>query len=215
MAPKKKVQVRAQLEHYDWLDDPMTGEHAGRARVRATVTWGPLVAKAPGGTQPPMHVVVEVTADGRVTRLEIDDPAGITTRRLRDLPLSELRMAARKALAREMERHGEPSLRIPPRVRARAARSFREVRRPGRRGRDIFEYLTIAEDYLRLVDEVDNPVQVLAERYGLTPSQAPQLLYRLRRPPLDLLKPLGRGLPGGELTEKAKALQRERKEMGR
>lgn len=184
--------------HYIDADALTSSLPAGRAKVRLVSPDVPL-----------LYFVLHVDLDGHVAAMEIHShaPGGLRAEHLRSVPLAEMQRAARKKLVEYVtEDRALPTFHVPPTVVAHAATAIRDTARPGRAGRDMAEYLAIAAEYDRLVDEVKNPIQVLAKQFFVGEPQMSQLIYRLKRPPFNLLSKGKRGKAGGKLTDKAKAL---------
>lgn len=125
-------------------------------------------------------------------------PGGVTSRLLRRLPLGELVAAVRKDLlsvAQYLSRQDGPD------YAEVADNAERFARRPGRRGRKDRDYAEIAAAYVEILATNDRkPVETLASRTFLSPSQLRNVLYEARR--RDLLTKSPPGRPGGQLTEK-------------
>jgi hypothetical protein len=148
--------------------------------------------------------LVEVE-EGPVTSYDVDavaypdDAPAITSRRVRELPVGALHLAA-QAAARQAGRLLGATVDAPdwPAV-------FRAERRPGRRGRPDVFYAGLSAEYVGLLDTT-RPVATMAERRGISASQVRNLLAEARR--RDLLTHPGQGRARGALTDRAVALLR-------
>lgn len=116
---------------------------------------------------------------------------GLTTRLLRQLRTGEL-IAALRAAVRQAEQYlGEsPDLAVGTRV--------------GRRGRDDRYYAEWAAAYVDALSRSARPVEDLATRHNLSPSQVRNLIHSCRRRGLLTASPPGRA--GGDLTSHARKL---------
>jgi hypothetical protein len=127
---------------------------------------------------------------------------GITRRMLRDVPLGGFVVAMRTEANHSLDD-------LPPiatGVVTAALERFAVIPRPGRSGRDDYDYATFAAMY---VERVPSPTAKaeLADELGLSPTQVGHLLYEARK--RDLLTEAPRGKAGGELTDKARRLLEE------
>jgi hypothetical protein len=153
------------------------------------------------------------------------DVEGLTTTKVRRASVATARKDARKIIEKFADKYPETSA---PRgliamgwdAPARAAIDDL-TRRPGRAGRPDSAYLPIAERYVQLLDEGNTkPIKTLAEELNFKPEQVRDLVRRCRDRGLltKIPKPetsrRGAGVAGGELTDKAKRLIKERDDDG-
>jgi len=152
---------------------------------------------------PDWRVLPEVVATdaGLLVRRLVVEPVGenlpqggMTTRMLRQVRTGDL-IAALRAAARQYERYlgAAPDLAVGTRV--------------GRRGRDDRYYAEWAAAYVDALARSARPVEDLARRHNLSPSQVRNLMHACRRRGMLTASPPGRA--GGELTPRATQLLEE------
>jgi hypothetical protein len=140
-----------------------------------------------------------------------DDAEPLTATLMRKVPVGEIQDAARIVIKRDndawlslMDEHDiEPSEMMFDMQRISA--SFRK--RPGRKGREDFEYAEIAALYVSKMGSGIEVAQV-ADELGFSTSAVRNFLWEARR--RVLLTPAPPGRAGGSLTPKARALLAER-----
>ena len=142
--------------------------------------------------------------------LDIDCSAGgetLTRERLREIPLGEIAAVARARITAfwaEFDKGRTPGVRDVRPIPAGLSPEV-DMRRRGRRGRPDSERAEIAEAYVQCcVEDPIKPMELLAKRTKLDPSQLRGLLHQAKQ--RGLFVGLGPGRPGGYLTEKARAL---------
>lgn len=159
---------------------------------------------------PDWQLSVDVDLTGRLLGLRVLAPGGLGTRALRQLPLEEVRRAARNAVAYWLDQIKEPgegmvaSAGMKARLDALSA-DFGDRKPPGNRGKGDLFYAEVARDYERLCAG-PGAVQALAKERGCVYETARDWVRIARRQKGMLTEPPGPGRQGGETTPKAKAL---------
>jgi hypothetical protein len=143
--------------------------------------------------------VIEVSLRKELPRAHFTAPGSVTTRMLRDIPLGTIQQRAYGAL-RAAERRGD--------LEKGSTDQFRDVHRPGRRGRDSYEYALLAAEYVDWCDRSRTPVRDMATAKGIPSQRLSNALYVARS--RGLLTRQGQGTSGGRLTAKAQRILSER-----
>ena len=137
------------------------------------------------------------------------EPVELTAEDLRSIPLSRLHTFARHLLAAEKP---SPLLTWPPETPSMPPRDWlpdlTRRRRPGRGGRDNYDYAVVAARYVDLQKMTSAPVKELARELNLNTSQVRTMLDQARHRQLLTKSEAGRrtGRAYGELTDRAKEL---------
>ena len=186
----------------EWLYDP-------RGLDRYALDDARPFAEATHADFPDLRVRLEYDQDLRLRSASLSSvtDVALTARILRDFPYGSVDSAARAHMAwwwREYDESRPDAARQVAPIPKKALEAI-DIRRPGRRGRPDLEYADLAREYVELVaSEPAKPLEALAERRYLSPSQVRNLLYESRRRGILTAAPPGR--PGGMLTAKAMKL---------
>ncbi|MFP5376022.1 MAG: hypothetical protein ACLGIO_04460 [Acidimicrobiia bacterium] len=180
---------------------------------------GPPVGVVRWDAVPEALFELEVTADGRLTRFTMyaTDAGTVTARRLRRAPIGAMERAVRQKvreraaetvflgdllsstddedLASRASQLKTAALRV--------AADFRERPRPGAAGRGDPHYAMVAALCIDRFNAGDpHPAASVAKTLNLSPNTVRNLLYKARE--RGLATSLGRGRPGGQLTDKGR-----------
>jgi hypothetical protein len=161
-----------------------------------------FIGRPPLGNYLRLHVEAE-SRDGalEITQLNISPglehpEGGLVTD---DLRLIRLHEVARNLLVKittgDESDWGNSPIGNPPMPPREWATSL--AKRPGRRGRDDYEYAQVARHYVALLGTA-TPLKHLADQLGFSASQVRNILYEARR--RDLLTDAPKGKAGGTLT---------------
>lgn len=140
-----------------------------------------------------------------------DAPGPITARMMRAVAMGDLERRLRQSVDRwgTVAPDGPVGTapHEPTRQRFDMARSTYELlHHPGRSGRPDLPYAEIAYAYCELLKSTAHPIPALADEWGVSRGRVRNMLNQARE--RGLLTSRGRGLVGGDLTEKAKEVLR-------
>jgi hypothetical protein len=162
----------------------------------------------PNESEQILFVARDDSRDERIRRPVLGTPplSGITTKELRNIPLSRLPEWVSSIRGEEFGLNSDSGVSFLSAITGASSADFKARPRPGRFGRDDLPYAQLARDYLEVCAVSRSPIVDLTALQGYREGSTAvrDALVEARR--RGLLESSGRGRQGGRLTPKAVAV---------